>query len=872
MGAQDQRPRYYEGQFLTAADLDAAVAYQRVAQARHTLGAHTWGIAAGLTLRERAAPGAANRVEVILTPGLAWDGFGRAIVVDRPTRIAEDLFAGIPFAPAVDAPPLPAQPKGRLVKLWIGYEEVDARPPAAGFDACTDDPQTARVRETFRLYAGEFPQLVARRAPVTVGTETTDAEQALRAFDPAAPLLWDASVPHQRFPAERKPPRWLVPLGYVRWIAGDQAPGYLATRDLEPSDNAADRSRSLRRYLGVVTQNIESADGAVVVHRRDENPLIAHRLATLLAGGAKWDDLKKDLFWVEGNARIVGDAKLAGGALLFRNGNGYDEKTPIYLARHGDGVAADGNRELRAVIGPSAQYDNRFIVGPQQPGAAPPAIAPRLVVTSGAGPNKKDAEGRVGVNTRDPRAALEVVGDWDGTEDGALRLGGQTPTLRWTHGAKDADPSWRVQVGANDKNAWRVGFRKEPPPAWTDVLWVTTTASVGVGASDPRNPLGVRARGDWHELVSFEDPAGATKWHLNMKALGNGPGNTPGLNFSETGVADFRLFLRAGGDVGVGTMQPEGRLTVHGKVQPAQGQFSVFTDTADIEYDGGNDNLFIIKHDNAAGPGVTALTGCRFGVGSTTPFSSLAVRAVGNGEELVSFESPGGATTWHINQGLAGNPQRGLNFARTGVQDGRLFLAEGGNVGVGTTDPTDKLQVEGDFLTVRGLAGERAIVGGEGVSGVVFGTRNANVLFADMRRMNVPFNANSDAAWLTVWCKDVHEVSDLHAKTDIRGVSDALARVTQLRGVRFRWRSEAASGDAPARLGLVAQEVQEVVPEAVTVNERGAGISYSSLIPLLVEAIKELKQEVDTLRAEVRKGSAGAAKPAARAKTRARKA
>ncbi|HXJ09992.1 MAG TPA: hypothetical protein VNH12_10820, partial [Burkholderiales bacterium] len=98
MGAQDQRPRFYEGQYLGAQDLSAIVDYLRAADARHALGAHTWGIAIGLYLLERPAPGAADRREVILTPGVAWDGFGRAIVVTRPTRLPEELFATIPYA------------------------------------------------------------------------------------------------------------------------------------------------------------------------------------------------------------------------------------------------------------------------------------------------------------------------------------------------------------------------------------------------------------------------------------------------------------------------------------------------------------------------------------------------------------------------------------------------------------------------------------------------------------------------------------------------------------------------------------------------------------------------------------------------------
>lgn len=861
MGAHDQRPRYYEGQFLSAADLGAAVDYQRAAQARHALAGHTWGIAAGLTLRERAAPGAPNRVEVLLDPGHAWDGFGRAITVERPVRVPEELLADVPFAAAVDAPPAPAVAKGRLLRLWIGYEETATRPPAPGFAACTDDAQMARVREGFRLYAGEFAALPERRSPLRIGTETVDAEEALRAFDPAAARVFDTSVPQQRLPADVRA-RWLVPLGLVRWVARDHALGHFVRLDLDPAERAADRARAQRRYIGVVAQNIETADGVLVVHRRDEDPLAPHRLATLLSGGAAWSDLRRDLLWVEGHARVGGNARLAGGALLLRNADGLDEGTPLDLARHGDGAPAAGGRELRAVIGPAAQYDNRWVVGPQLPGAGAP-VAPRLVVTSGAGAVKKDAEGRVGVNTRDPRAALEVRGDWDGAEDGALRLGGASATLRWTHGNADTDPSWRAQVGANDDSAWRLGHR-QPAGGWRDVLWAARSGRVGIGASAPTRPLAVRAQGDWHELVSLEDPAGATKWHLNMKALGNGPGNTPGLNFAETGVGDFRLFLKAGGDVGVGTMVTRGRLTVEGKVQPQQGQFTVFSNSADIEYDGGNDNLFVIRHANPAGAGVTALVGCRFGVGSAAPFGAMAVRAVGAGEELLSFEGPGGATTWHINQGLAGSPQRGLNFARTGVQDGRLFLAEGGNVGIGTTNPQHKLHVAGAIVSVNGAGNEQAYLGGDAVAAdVQLGSTNAAIQRVSLWntggfRMDLSCR-NVNASWVEVigltW------VSDRRLKQRIAPIEQPLQTLARLRGVRFEWAEASGRGGTPD-LGLVAQEVAEVLPELVHKSGDALGVSYLSLIPLLIESVKELQGQVDALRARLDERAVAAA-PAA---------
>lgn len=490
MGANDQRPRFFEGQFLSAADLESAGAYQRTQQARHTLGAHTWGIAQGLTLRERAAPGAPARVEIILDPGLAWDGFGRALVVDRPVRLSEALFADIAFAAAVDDPATLATPKGRLVKLWLSYAELAARPPAPGFMACTDDDQTSRVRESFSFVIGEQSGALAQRSPVTIGTVNVDALQALQVFDNAAPSLWDTSVPHQSLPTNGKPPRWLVPIGYVRWVVRDGALGYFAQLELDPADNAVDRARSLRRYVGVVAQNIEAADGAVVVHRRDQAPHHAHSLAKLLASGFQWQALKKDLFWVQGSARVVGNLKLAGGALLLRNGDGLTQKTPMSISRVGDALPVDGQREMHVAIGDTSQIDNRFIVGPQSPGASPPLLAPRLVVTSGAGATKKDAEGRVGVNTRDPRAALEVKGDWDGAEDGAVRLTGAKPTLRFAAGADEANTSWMVQVGDKGQGLFRIA-RQTQPGQWDSAISATTAGRVGIGTEAPLGRLTV---------------------------------------------------------------------------------------------------------------------------------------------------------------------------------------------------------------------------------------------------------------------------------------------------------------------------------------------------------------------------------------------
>jgi Chaperone of endosialidase len=167
------------------------------------------------------------------------------------------------------------------------------------------------------------------------------------------------------------------------------------------------------------------------------------------------------------------------------------------------------------------------------------------------------------------------------------------------------------------------------------------------------------------------------------------------------------------------------------------------------------------------------------------------------------------------------------------------------------TNIAGDLHVLGTSLQANGLTGEQATVTGEGQSAVVLGTRNSGIRFADMRNLTTAFSTFDANAWLTVFCRDVHQVSDERAKTNVRPIPDALSQVTRLRGVAFEWRSDAAAAQPRGSLGLIAQEVQQVVPEAVTITERGAGLSYSTLVPLLIEAVKQLKQENEQIKVAV---------------------
>ena len=89
--------------------------------------------------------------------------------------------------------------------------------------------------------------------------------------------------------------------------------------------------------------------------------------------------------------------------------------------------------------------------------------------------------------------------------------------------------------------------------------------------------------------------------------------------------------------------------------------------------------------------------------------------------------------------------------------------------------------------------------------------------------------------------------SDQRLKDNITPIPNALNKVFSISGNTFNWneKSEKEGND----VGVVAQEILEVLPEAVTTRDNGyLAVRYEKLVPLLIEAIKELKVEINELK------------------------
>lgn len=92
-------------------------------------------------------------------------------------------------------------------------------------------------------------------------------------------------------------------------------------------------------------------------------------------------------------------------------------------------------------------------------------------------------------------------------------------------------------------------------------------------------------------------------------------------------------------------------------------------------------------------------------------------------------------------------------------------------------------------------------------------------------------------------------LSDENKKDNIETIKNAVELVMNLRGVTFTWKENGYKS-----MGLIAQEVESIIPEVVMTNENGEkSVTYGSLIGLLVEAIKDLNKQVVEIRSIINK-------------------
>jgi len=96
---------------------------------------------------------------------------------------------------------------------------------------------------------------------------------------------------------------------------------------------------------------------------------------------------------------------------------------------------------------------------------------------------------------------------------------------------------------------------------------------------------------------------------------------------------------------------------------------------------------------------------------------------------------------------------------------------------------------------------------------------------------------------------NISQLSDRGLKENITPLQNSLSKTLQLRGVSYNWIDKAKS--QRVQIGVIAQELEQVYPEFVHTDDQGMkSVNYSQMVAVLIEAIKELNSQIETLKTE----------------------
>jgi len=538
---------------------------------------------------------------------------------------------------------------------------------------------------------------------------------------------------------------------------------------------------------------------------------------------------------------------------------------------------------------------------PDKPATAKPGFS----IGDGQGTSRlfiEQATGNLGIGTLSPTGRLDVAGlvriglDEGGTGDRSICFvrdtddeinAGKIVYKGWSGDSMDI-------VGAGPSGARKTRF--------FDNVEISAALQVN-GALNPSV-----GNGDSNGIVfpkSSADPNDAAWLRFYPKTKDNSV-----LEIGISNDPDDHIALMPSGNVGIGLSNPKARLQIQGNAAAA---VSLMVDTGGgagkslwLEHRGSN---FIVRPlsdgstssvvENTASGGLLINPAAgNVGVGTTDPKAKLDVTGTaninnGNGYAVKNkFMANGSLTLGGADQNYGGGNGWNANTAA-------LLLETKNNTEIAVHDAGTRVA---SLMYYEGGTVNRLTLGREMGSGFGWGiisevaipgllrvsssktqptkdSQGVPAATSGIRFQDNPGGGGFDAAWIQYYARigesctleigianDADDwidfvasggvkvkgavvlSSDENAKKDIEALNYGLAEVMKLRPVAFNWKAQA---NRHKTLGLIAQDVQAVIGEVVYSQDGGEmGISYMNLIPVLINAIKELEEKLGRLEAQ----------------------
>ena len=196
----------------------------------------------------------------------------------------------------------------------------------------------------------------------------------------------------------------------------------------------------------------------------------------------------------------------------------------------------------------------------------------------------------------------------------------------------------------------------------------------------------------------------------------------------------------------------------------------------------------------------------------------------------------------------------GVNIQPGLTVNGLSVLTQGSNISSLANDagyitiadiPSNLSQYTNDanFLTAVDLPGLISV----GALTLMNGTENLGTFVSSTTSVidiNMPKYSETEAAFLD---------SDMTLKDELNLIADPMVKVEKINGYNFIWNKDAGDDKAGEKdIGVIAQEVKEVIPEAVKNKDGTLKVAYHKIIPLLIECIKDQEKRIKHLEGKIK--------------------
>ena len=208
--------------------------------------------------------------------------------------------------------------------------------------------------------------------------------------------------------------------------------------------------------------------------------------------------------------------------------------------------------------------------------------------------------------------------------------------------------------------------------------------------------------------------------------------------------------------------------------------------------------------------------------------------------------------TGSVGQVLASNGSGGLYWTDALTSSNTVSFT--GNVSITSLIANGSLGTAGQVLTTNGSNTYWSTVTANGGGTSI----NLSANTTDTSTYYFPMSNSSSGTWSngviantsiyfvpatgTLSATIFNSLSDLEYKTDVSKINNAVDVLKQLDGVSFKWKETGHKS-----YGVIAQEVEKVLPEIVDINNDVKSVNYQALIGFLIEAVKELSDKVEKL-------------------------